>query len=79
MREDSSKNAQIREQMDQNPGKRTPLFENLKNVFKEEEHGVIIISWDTNHWEFPFTRRKVNSSFLSSRKKHRTVRDFGVL
>ena len=44
MREDSSKNAQIREQMDQNPGKITPLFENFKNVFKEEEHGVIIIS-----------------------------------
>ena len=38
MREHSSKNAQIREKMDQNPGKITPLFENLKNVFKEEEH-----------------------------------------
>ena len=50
---DSSKNAQIKEKMDQNPGKITPLFENFKNVFKEEEHGVIIISWDTNHWEFP--------------------------
>lgn len=45
MRHDSSKNARNREKMDQNPGKITPLFENLKNVFGVGgAHGIIIIS-----------------------------------